>query len=139
MIEFLEDFHGIQIEVDTQALEDESVDVTSETITKDLSGISLRSGLRLMLGDLNLTYVIDNEVLMITSQEKAEETLVTKVYPVGDLVMPIIDLGSSGGGLGGGLGGGGFGGSFGGGSFGGGGFGGGGFGGGGFGGGGGGF
>ena len=97
-----------------------------------------------MLTDHELNFIIDHEVLLITSDTKAKEHVVTKVYPVADLVLPIaINSGlnpfQSGGGLGGG-------GSFnsgqsgglGGGGFGGGGFGGGG-GGGGFGGGGGGF
>ncbi len=80
VIDFLEDLHGIQIEVDTGALEDESIDVASDTITKDISDISLRSGLRLMLDDLNLTHIIRDEVLMITSQASAEEHCDTRVY-----------------------------------------------------------
>ena len=34
---------------------------------------------------MDLTYVIKNEVLMITTPEKAGNELVTKVYPVADL------------------------------------------------------
>ena len=41
-------------------------------ITKNLKGISLRSALKLMLDELHLTYVIHNEVLLITSETKAE-------------------------------------------------------------------
>jgi len=117
-------------------------------VTRNLSGVSLRSALRLMLKDLDLTYVIRDEVLLITTPEEANAKLVTKVYPVADLVLPINSgagsnpfmlgggmggQGGFGGGLGGGMGGGGFGGGFGGGGMGGG-MGGGGFGGGGFGG-----
>ena len=129
----ISDLHGITVVIDKKALEALALE-TTEPITKTLSGISLRSALRLMLADLELTYVIADEVLQITTEEFAQGELVTKVYPVGDLVLPIQSggLGLLGGGGGGGLGGGG--GGFGGG--GGGGFGGGG---GGFGGGGGGF
>ena len=42
-----------------------------------------------MLDDLELTYVIENEVLQITTPEQAEAQLVTKVYNVGDLVVPV--------------------------------------------------
>ena len=42
-------------------------------ITKHFKGISLRSGLKLLLDELQLKYVIHNEVLLITSPEKAEQ------------------------------------------------------------------
>ncbi|MEQ9410800.1 MAG: hypothetical protein RIK87_24020 [Fuerstiella sp.] len=124
-------------------------DVTITDINFD--GMSLRNALKLIFDQTQddtkspvpLTYVIQNEVLMITTLDKAEsdENLVTRVYPVADLVIPPnahLQLGGGGGGGLGGQQGGGFGGQQGGG-FGGGGLGGGGFGGGGLGGGGGGF
>ena len=98
-----------------------------------------------MLAEHEMNYIIDHEVLLITTAEKAKDHVVTKVYPVADLVLPIainsmLNPFQTGGGLGGqsgfnsgqsgGLGQGGFGQGFGGGG-GGGGFGGGGFGGGG--------
>ncbi len=45
-------------------------------------------GARLVLRDLDLTYVIRDEVLMITTPEEAELELSTKVHPVADLVIP---------------------------------------------------
>ena len=85
--------------------------------------------LKIILEPYGLTYVIEDDVMKITTQAYADEKLSTRVYPVGDLVIPIPPPGSLGGGqFGGGLGGGG--GGFGGGGLGGGGLGGGGFGGG---------
>jgi hypothetical protein len=135
--------HGVEIVLDRKSLEDEAID-TATPVTLNLDGVTLKSALRLLLRDLDLTYMIENEVLLITTPIRAEEELTTKVYPVADLVLPIVSGiglggGLGGGGLGGGLGGGGLGGGggFGGGGLGGGGLGGGGgFGGGGFGGGG---
>ena len=48
--------------------------------------------MRLMLGALELTYVIKDEVLLITTKEKADAELVTKAYPVADLVIPIRSM-----------------------------------------------
>ena len=63
-----------------------------------------------MLRDLELTYVIRDEVLLITTVSNAETIMTTKVYPVADLVIPIRNMGMSGfGQLGGGMGGGGMG------------------------------
>ena len=65
--------------------------------------------LRIILEPLGLTYVIEDEVMKITTSLAAEEKLSVRVYPVGDLVIPIIT--PMAGGLGQGLGGtGGFGG-----------------------------
>ncbi len=126
--------YGIPVQLDIPALDEIGLG-PDEPVTVNVHNVSLRSALRLMLKQLQLTYIIQDEVLMITTPEEAETQLIVKVYPVADLVLP-IDATSLGGGagLGGGLGGGGGGGLGGGG---GGGFGGGG--GGGFGGGGGGF
>ena len=110
VVDYLKDLHNIEIQLDTKALDDASLG-SDTPITKNLKGITLRSALRLMLGGMDLTYVIKNEVLMITTVDKANTDLVTKVYPVADLVLPIQQTGFSGGfgGLGGGSAGGGFG------------------------------
>ena len=121
--------HDIPIVVDSRALED--IGLTADTpVSLELENVSLRSFMRLMLRELELTYMIKDEVMQITTIEAAEENRVTKVYPVGDLVVPILQLGGAGG-AGGGIGGGGGGGIGGGGGGGFGGGGGGGFGGGG--------
>lgn len=117
VVDYLKEFHGIEIQLDTKALDE--VGIGSDTpVTSRVRGISLRSGLRLMLKaiDPTLTYAIQNEVLMLTTREAAEENLVTRVYPVADLVLPITlsgfagSGGFSGGGAAAGFGGGGFGG-----------------------------
>jgi hypothetical protein len=132
-IAYLEDLHSIEIFIDEVALTEAGVDI-SKPITLDLGGITLRSALRLLLEREQLTYLIQDEVMKITTIDEADLALSTRVYPVADLVIPITNLGGGGGFGGGGLGGGQQGG-FGGGGLGGGGFGGqggGGFGGGGF-------
>ena len=135
----LEQEHNIDIFLDRIALDTAQIDPQTP-VTIELKEISLRSALKLILKESDLTYVIRDEVLQVTTVEEAEANPVTKVYPVGDLVVPIISGLGGGGGIGG-IGGGGLGGALngaggGGGGFGGGGLGGGGLGGGGFGGGG---
>jgi hypothetical protein len=128
VVGILQEDYGIPIQIDVPALEAIGLD-PSEPVSVNLHNISLRSALRLMLKQLQLTYIIQDEVLMITTPEEAESQLIVKVYPVADLVLPIdasiLGGGQGGGGIGGGQQGGG-GGGFGGGGQGGGGFGGGG-------------
>src|SRR5262249_22525010 len=91
--------HEITIVLDPEGLDEAGV-TADQLVSLNLKGISLRSALRILLGPLHLTYVVKDEVLQITSQEKAAEQLVTKVYPVGDLVVPIINIPGGGMGMG---------------------------------------
>ncbi len=99
VIDYLKDLHHIEIQLDLAALKESGFDENQE-ITKSLKGVSLRSALKLLLSDLKLKYVIRNDVLLITTPEKAkesEENLATKVYPVAELALPIKETGFKGG------------------------------------------
>ncbi len=65
--------------------------VGSDTpVTIDLSqDISLKSALKLILEPLRLTYMINDEVLKITSEDMRHGQLYSVTYPVADLVIPI--------------------------------------------------
>ncbi len=87
VVDYLKDYHGIEIQLDKKAMDD--VGIGSDTpITKNLKGITLRSALRLLLKEKGLTYVIQDEMLLITTPEEADNHLETTIYPVGDLVLP---------------------------------------------------
>lgn len=105
VINQLKDKYDIPILADKRAFEDAGLDLDTTVVTQNVSGISLRSALRLILGDIDLTYLIKDEVMLITTKDKAAENLVIKVYPVGDLVMPLSSGGvnpfQTGGGMGG--------------------------------------
>ncbi len=88
VVDFLKDYHHIEIQLDRKALDDAAIG-SDTPVTRNIHGVSLKSALRLMLGEMGLTYVIDNEVLLITTREVADQKLATKVYPVADLVLPI--------------------------------------------------
>ncbi len=51
--------------------------------------ISLRSALNLVLAPLRLSYVIQDEVLRVTSEQTRDSNVYHKVYNVADLVIPI--------------------------------------------------
>jgi len=125
VIKFFRETYNIPIVIDDKALEEENI-TPDEPITLELPAVSFRSALKLILEPLQLTYVIEDEVMRITSKKTSAN--VVRVYPVGDLIVPIVSGGGvggfaggqGGGGFGGGQGGGGFGGGQGGGGFGGG-------------------
>ncbi len=82
---YLAELHDITIKLDLRALHDEGLD-PELPITCGLQMVKLRSALNLMLHDLDLTYVVDNEVLEITTTAASKERLKTKVYAVTELV-----------------------------------------------------
>ncbi len=103
-ISYLKDYHSIEIQLDTRALEDAGIG-SDTPVTRTVNGISLRSALRMLLRELDLTYVIKDEMLWITTVDQAEtpEMMVQKVYPVADLVIPVQSMGMGGGMMGGGM------------------------------------
>lgn len=104
VVDYINQLHNIPIRLDEQALTDAGLDADTR-VNLVISGISLRSALKLLLENVNgteLTYVIEDEVMKITTAEKANEKYQTRVYPVGDLVIPIPIVSVAGGGVGGG-------------------------------------
>ena len=89
VIDTLQRMAGVNMHLDPQGLLAEGV--TSDTpVTLNLSQpISLRSALNLILEPMGLSYVIQHDVLRITSEQQRDSNTYAKVYYVADLVMPI--------------------------------------------------
>jgi hypothetical protein len=85
VVRYLKEVHQIPIEVDTHALDDAGI-TTEVPVTRYLKEVSLRTALRLVLRDLNLTYVIEDEVLTITSAEAAALRPATRAYSVASIL-----------------------------------------------------
>ena len=58
----------------------------NERITGELDGASLGDSLRKLLKPHALTWIVKNEVVLVTAREEASEDLVVKFYPIQDLV-----------------------------------------------------
>ena len=71
--------HDIPMVIDRRALEELGLS-HEEPVTLDLKNVSLRSVLRLMLRDLDLTYMVKDEVLQITTVDAAESSLSVRVH-----------------------------------------------------------
>ena len=86
---------GVPMVLDMRALN--AVRVTTDTpVTLQLPGsIKLKSALNLILNSLELTYVIENDVLSITSLEAKRSKVYPRTYRVTDLVTPIPNFTTS--------------------------------------------
>lgn len=80
----LEDRVGIEIWLDKQAMQDGGIH-TDQEVSLRIDGVSLRTCLRLILEPLGLVYIVEDEVLKITTYVRTEIKQTTRIYPVGDL------------------------------------------------------
>jgi hypothetical protein len=77
--------YELPIQVDRRALEDSGIG-GDDIVIISVRNVSVGAALRLLLNQLDLTYAIRDEVLMITTPEEAETQLLACVYVVRDLV-----------------------------------------------------
>jgi len=71
--------------IDKQTLHDDGI-ALDQPVTLDLNGARLESVLNLLVTPAQLAYLPDNDVLMITTAAKAHEKMITRTYPVHDLL-----------------------------------------------------
>ncbi|MDD3470928.1 MAG: VWA domain-containing protein, partial [Thermoguttaceae bacterium] len=99
---------GIEVVLDTKEIDTAGEYDSNSTVTL-VKNITLRSALNVMLREYGLKYVVKDEVLLITTadaiESKPDSYLNLRVYPVADLVVPIMSGGMGGmmGGMGGGM------------------------------------
>src|SRR5690606_11440730 len=80
---------NIPIVMDSRAMSEMRV-ASDAAVTLQLSTpIKLQSALNLILAEFELTYILENDVLMITSQEAKRSRVYARTYRVTDLVTPI--------------------------------------------------
>jgi uncharacterized membrane protein YgcG len=85
VVNALQEQYEIPIQVDHTALKAIGTQ-EDEPISVNIHNVSLRAALRLMLQTKQLTYLIQDEVLLITTPEEAERRLQVCVYNVSSIV-----------------------------------------------------
>jgi hypothetical protein len=85
IIAFLREEYDVEIVLDTVALDELGIG-PDEPISISLRNIRLDQAMRRMLEPLELTYVVDDGVLLVTSEEEALTKLRLAIYDVRDLV-----------------------------------------------------
>jgi hypothetical protein len=85
VVDSLQSQLGIPMQLDTKSLTDAGV--TGDTpVTFAIKGVPAREALRLCLAEKDLDFVIEDEVLVITTTDFSKTKTLTAVLPVGDLV-----------------------------------------------------
>jgi|GEM_PF-6491381 len=91
VIDFLKQKHGIEIVLDRRGMAESLVEPSTE-ITMHVKGIKLRSILGLVCDEVQLSSVRRDDVILVTSKERAEQMIETRVYPVGYEVIDVDPL-----------------------------------------------
>ena len=84
VIDEFQNQHHINFYFSALPLKEEGISI-EEPVNVSLSGVPLKSVLKIILEPLGLAYEIDQEVLKITTQAEVDRHLKTRTYPVGDL------------------------------------------------------
>ena len=80
---------GVNIVFDDMALAAENVQKDRLVDIPIREPISLRSALEVILQSAGLVFVVENEVIKVTSRDARQTKLKIKTYYIGDLVMPV--------------------------------------------------
>lgn len=89
VVDYLSKLAEVNVYLDPQGLQQEAV-TTDMPVSITLSReVTLKSALKLILEPLHLSYVIEDEVLKITSEQMRSGDTYIKTYNVADLVVPI--------------------------------------------------
>ena len=85
VVEYLSAKAKQPIMLDREALNEAQISYDTP-VTVKLDGVSLRTALKRILGDLGLAYVIKDQSLQVTSSVRAKEMLIVRTYYLGDLL-----------------------------------------------------
>jgi general secretion pathway protein D len=89
VMDVLSELSGVPIVLDPVGMAAEGVTSDTPVTIRLNQQISLRSALNLVLAPLRLSYVIQDEVLRVTSEQTRNANVYHEVYNVADLVIPI--------------------------------------------------
>jgi hypothetical protein len=85
VVVFIKEQHKLQVQLDTAALDTAGI-TTDSPVNIDVEGVPLANSLNIMLKSIESTYVVRDEVLLITTPEEVDNQLITRIYPVYDLL-----------------------------------------------------
>jgi type II secretory pathway component GspD/PulD (secretin) len=89
VVDYIHTVTGMNISLDKDAIEADARDPNKLLVSDKLTDIQLKSGLNVVLKKLKLVYLIEDDVLKITTEKGVRGKLTRKVIPVTDLVIPI--------------------------------------------------
>src|SRR5262249_25954826 len=88
IIDDLRDWTQLNVVIDQPALDDEQINL-SRPLSIKLDNVMAKTALDMVLHQAHLIYVIQGEVVLITTEAHSRGKLVQVTYQVADLVVPV--------------------------------------------------
>ncbi|MBN9120364.1 MAG: hypothetical protein J0I06_14600 [Planctomycetes bacterium] len=89
VIDNLRTLTGLPLVIDARALADEHISEVQLVTVKPGTSISAKNVLAFALEQAGLSYVVEHDMVKVTTTKKAKGRMVTKVFSVADLVTPV--------------------------------------------------
>ena len=86
VIKYLQDKTGVTIVVPQAILEEKNITYKAP-VTVNLKNVTLRTILKRTLADVGLVYIVKDNVIQVTTEERAKQTLTTRAYYMGDMQL----------------------------------------------------
>jgi type II secretory pathway component GspD/PulD (secretin) len=87
LVSFLQSYTGLNIAIDSKALEIEGLTERSIVPSHRLNGVTVKQVLDLTLKPLNLTYSVEENVVLITNPQAKQQQTKVETYSVADLII----------------------------------------------------
>jgi len=84
--DYVSTMSGVTVVIDKGALDENQLSYDTPVTFSLKTKVATRTALRAMLNQLNLTYVVRDNVINITSLPRARDMMITKTYYIGDIV-----------------------------------------------------
>lgn len=81
---------GVQVVPDMRALQEAKVNLDAP-LSGAADNINMKNALNILLKPMRLTYIIEDQVLKITTEDRTIGRLVRITYPIADLIVPVED------------------------------------------------
>src|SRR3954447_6712488 len=88
-IDHLRTITDLPISIDTAAIAAEGINLSTPITEKLQKPVATKHILSIILEKAGLSYVVENDVVKVTTTKRAKGRLFTKVFSVADLVTPI--------------------------------------------------
>lgn len=88
VIEHIMERTGLTIIMDPASLQDANVDYEGDTVSLKFPKLGVRTGLKKILGDKGLTYIIKEGSIQVMTPKRASEYTVVRTYQIDDLIQP---------------------------------------------------
>jgi len=89
-IEYIQEKAGINIYVDELWLKEKGIEYDSDPVTFKANKVTVRTILKKIFADRGLTFIIKEAAVQAMDPDRAAKMHVTRVYPVQDLIMPVV-------------------------------------------------